>query len=59
MEAISKEIKTDHSWCCREPNLDVVVAFYDTLLTPYVISVASDIEREKSNKLCPEALISA
>ena len=30
----------------------VVVGFYDTFLTSQVISVASDIEREKSDKLC-------
>ena len=36
----------------------VVVKFYDTL-TSKVISAASDIEREKSDKFCSEALISA
>ena len=37
----------------------VVVGFNDTFLTPKVTSVASDIEREKSDKFCSEALISA
>ena len=37
----------------------VVVGFYDTFLTFQVISVASDIEREKSDKLSSEALISS
>ena len=35
------------------PGIVVLFAgFYDTFLTSYVISVVSDIEREKSDKFC-------
>ena len=37
----------------------VIAGFYDTFLTSQVISVALDIECEKYNKFCSEALISA
>ena len=40
-------------------NNDLFLGFTTLFLTPQVIRVASDIERENSDKFCSEALISA